>query len=282
MLQDMDHGRLENEYRHISPDDGDRIVCFRGNAVLLKEDFALPALYDILEPARNWLRWREEGFAYLFRYQDENYYLWLGEADTEILSGWQEIPMRMLMGQVPKVLSYPLLTAWHLFNWYRNNRFCGRCGGAVRHDTAERMLRCRDCGNMIFPRISPAIITGVTNGDQLLLTKYAGRVGTRYALVAGYTEIGETLEQTVAREVMEEVGLRVKNIRYYKSQPWGIDGNVLMGFYCDLDGDDTIHLDQQELSVGEWHSRSELPNQDDGLTLTQEMIRIFREGKEPH
>ena len=134
---------------------------------------------------------------------------------------------------------------------------------------------------MIFPRISPAIIVGVTDGDRLLMSKYAGRDYTNYALIAGYTEIGETLEQTVQREVMEEVGLKVKNIRYYKSQPWGIDGNILMGFYCDLDGDDTIHLDRKELSLAEWHLRGTLPTKDDHVSLTREMIRIFDEGKEP-
>ena len=143
------------------------------------------------------------------------------------------------------------------------------------------MLRCPVCGDMIFPRISPAVIVAITDGDRLLMSKYAGRGFTRYALIAGYTEIGETMEQTVTREVMEEVGLRVKNIRYYKSQPWGIDGNVLMGFYCDLDGDDTIHLDEKELALAEWHYRGALPAKDDGLTLTREMIRVFDEGREP-
>ena len=134
---------------------------------------------------------------------------------------------------------------------------------------------------MIFPRISPAVIVGITDGDRLLMSKYAGRGFTRYALIAGYTEIGETLEQTVQREVMEEVGLKVKNIRYYKSQPWGIDGNVLMGFYCDLDGDDTIHIDEKELALAEWHHRGALPAKDDGLTLTRAMIRAFDEGNYP-
>jgi len=143
------------------------------------------------------------------------------------------------------------------------------------------MLRCPDCGNMIFPRISPAVIVGITDGDRLLMSKYAGRSYTHYALIAGYTEIGETMEQTVQREVMEEVGLKVKNIRYYKSQPWGVDGNVLMGFYCDLDGDDTIHIDEKELALAEWHHRRAIPSQDDGISLTREMIRVFEEGREP-
>ena len=91
----------------------------------------------------------------------------------------------------------------------------------------------------------------------------------------------QDLEQTVAREVMEEVGLRVKNLRYYKSQPWGVDGNVLMGFYCDVDGDDTIHIDENELSMADWYPRDNLPAHDDGISLTREMIRVFGEGKEP-
>jgi NAD+ diphosphatase len=125
------------------------------------------------------------------------------------------------------------------------------------------------------------VIVGVTDGDRLLMSKYAGRDYTHYALIAGYTEIGETLEQTVAREVLEEVGLKVKNIRYYNSQPWGIDGNILMGFYCDLDGDDCIHIDEKELALAEWHTRGALPAKDDGMTITREMIRVFDEGKEP-
>jgi NAD+ diphosphatase len=80
---------------------------------------------------------------------------------------------------------------------------------------------------------------------------------------------------------MEEVGLKVKNIRYYNSQPWGIDGNILMGFYCDLDGDDTVHLDENELASAEWFDRNNLPAKDDGISLTREMIRIFGESKEP-
>ena len=155
------------------------------------------------------------------------------------------------------------------------------CTEALRDSETERALICPECGRIRYPKICPAVIVAVRSGEKLLLTKYAGRAFTRYALVAGFTEIGETLEQTVAREVMEEVGLKVKNIRYYKSQPWGIDGNILMGFYCDLDGDDTIHLDESELSVGQWHTRGSIPAKDDSYSLTREMIRVFDEGLHP-
>ena len=96
------------------------------------------------------------------------------------------------------------------------------------------------------------------NGDRILLTKYAGRDFAHYALIAGFTEIGETFEDTVRREVMEEAGIRVKNIRYYKSQPWGIVDDLLAGFFCDVDGDPTIHMDSSELKEAAWHTRDEI------------------------
>lgn len=173
------------------------------------------------------------------------------------------------------------MTAWHLYCWYRDSRFCGRCGTATVHDGKERMMRCPACGNMIFPRIAPACIIALTHGDKLILSKYANRSYTRYGLLAGFVEIGETAEECVAREVMEEVGLRVKNIRYYKSQPWGIAGNLSIGYFCDLDGDDRVTLDETELASAEWFDRRALPAQDDGISLTREMIRVFGEGKEP-
>ena len=80
---------------------------------------------------------------------------------------------------------------------------------------------------------------------------------------------------------MEEVGLKVKNIRYYKSQPWGVDGNLLLGYYCDLDGSDQIRLEQDELAMADWFDRDNLPAKDDGISLTREMIRVFGEGREP-
>ena len=140
-----------------------------------------------------------------------------------------------------------------------------------------RMLKCPDCGNMIFPKICPAVIVVVTDKDRILLTKYVGRTYKNYALIAGYTEIGETAEETVEREVMEEVGLKVKNIKYYKSQPWALSGSLLTGFFCELDGDDNIKLDEDELAVGTWVKASDIDFEDDGISLTREMILKFRD-----
>ena len=111
------------------------------------------------------------------------------------------------------------------------------------------------------------------------MSKYAGRAYKKYALLAGFTEIGETVEETVAREVMEEVGLKVRNIRYYKSQPWAFSDTLLMGFYCDLDGSDKITLDRDELSLAEWFEREEIPVEPSRDSLTNEMIMKFKQGE---
>ena len=121
---------------------------------------------------------------------------------------------------------------------------------------------------------------GVKNGDKLLLTKYANRTYKRYALIAGFTEIGETVEETVKREVMEEVGLQVKNIQYYKSQPWGFDSNLLLGFFCDVAEEQEITLDQEELACAEWVDREDIPEYKEGLSLTHEMMLVFKNGLE--
>lgn len=278
MLQDLDTGRLENEFRNISASPEDTVLCFHQGQVLLcrsaDNTLTLPTLADLTSaeptvPPR-----------YLFRMPEQNYFLWT-DAPVPPTGRFSYEPARQLRQLNSKEICYAIMTGWHLYNWYRCNRICGCCGTPTEHDTKERMLRCPGCGNMIFPRISPAVIVAVTNGEKLLLSKYAGRTYTRYALLAGYTEIGETIEQTVHREVMEEVGLRVKNLRYYKSQPWGVDGNVLMGFFCDVDGSDEIHIDENELSMADWYPRDNLPAHDDGISLTREMIRVFEEGREP-
>ena len=287
MLQDLEYGRLENEFRNLEPTAQDIVVCFEDNQALVKRNaddtLQLPTYGDVMAWAweENWPHWNEAEVQYVFRLHDVNYFIWMGQAGKcgDPAYGYETV--RNLRQLTSKNICFAIMTAWHLFVWYRDNRFCGRCGTLAVHDNRERMMRCPDCGNMIFPKIAPAVIIAVTNGDKLLLSRYAGRAYNRYALIAGFTEIGETAEQTVQREVMEEVGLRVKNVRYYKTQPWGVESDLLLGYFCDLDGDDAIQLDQMELSMAEWFERDSVPAEDDGISLTREMIRVFVEGREP-
>ncbi len=224
---------------------------------------------------------------YLFRLDDVDFFrgyveaeslvdvdkTYLDEAGSKWKYQWQ--PRRFFRTAQPKELALAGITGLHLNGWYLKNKFCGACGTGLVMDTRERMMRCPACGNMIYPRINPAVIVGVTDGDRILLTKYRGREYKRYALVAGFTEIGESFEETVRREVMEETGLKVKNIRYYKSQPWGFTDNILAGYFCQVDGGTDIRMDRDELSLAQWVHRDDIDMVNEDLSLTNEMICRF-------
>ena len=219
-----------------------------------------------------------EDYIYLFSVDDERYYL-VRDINREPLSDLTMENTEIFRAADPQYHAFAGITGYQLYNWYKNHKYCGRCGKMMVRDDKERMLRCDSCHNMEFPKICPAVIIGVTDGNRILMSKYAGRTYKKYALLAGFTEIGETVEETVAREVMEEVGLKVKNIRYYKSQPWAFSDTLLMGFYCDLDGSDAITLDREELSLAEWFAREEIPVEPSRDSLTNEMIIKFKMGE---
>ncbi len=284
MLQDLDFGRMDNQYRNETPRAGDAVICVKGGGILLDrrspDRCTLPRYEQVLQWSRHWTHWHEQPFRYAFTLQDVRCFLWMGDAG-EAAEGFDYEPASSVRQVTHKTVCFAAMTGWHIYCWYRDNKFCGRCGAATKHDGKERMMACPNCGNMIFPRIAPACIIGLTHGDKLMLSRYANRGFTRYGLLAGFIEIGETAEECVAREVMEEVGLKVKNVRYYKSQPWGIAGNLSVGYFCDLEGDDKVTLDENELAEAQWFPRDALPCEDDGFSLTREMIRIFGEGKEP-
>ena len=198
----------------------------------------------------------------------------LSENDTLAL-----YPTSVIRDLEPLWVAFAAANGAELHRFYRGSRFCGRCGTAAMKSKKERAMFCPSCGNTVYPKIAPAVIVAVTDGDKLLLTKYAGREYTRYALVAGYTEFGETLEETVRREVMEEVGLKVKNIRYYKNQPWAFSDSMLVGFFAELDGSPQIYLDETELSTAVWMKREDIPGDYTNVSLTHEMILLFKHGQ---
>lgn len=303
MIQDIYPSRLNNQYTAYSPVDEDIVFFFQGSSLLAKYEDEETLVYPQYKEFVKGITLQENKdsvdnytFIYLLSVDDTRYFLaekkgellkgqYIGEmADASIhkeyaavVEGFDFVGVNSFRKAKPKAIAFAAITAYHIYGWYRDNHFCGRCGGHTVHDSKERMVRCTSCGNMIFPKICPAVIVAVTDNDRILLTKYAGRMYRNYALIAGFNEAGETLEQTVEREVMEEVGLNVKNIRYYKSQPWGLSGSLLSGFFCELDGDDKITLQEDELSLGTWVKADELDLEDDGISLTREMIIKFRD-----
>ena len=137
---------------------------------------------------------------------------------------------------------------------------------------------CPECGQTEYPKISPAIIVAIKNKDKLLMSRYARGTYRNYALIAGFVEIGETFEDCVRREVMEEVGLKVKNIRYYKSQPWAFSDTEMIGFTAELDGDAPIRLAADELSEAGWFTRDEIVESGHYIRVGHELMKAFKEG----
>lgn len=272
MIQDIAPKKLYNEYQEKTIGDRDFVLVFYKNQLWIKKqekEICFPRYEEVRESLQ------QNSPIYLFRVDETNYFL--AEATEWNQKDGELVSLHQVRGCRPKEYVLAAATAWHLYVWYKDNHFCGRCGSETVRDTRERMLFCPHCGNRIYPKIAPAVIVAVTHKEHILLTQYANRTYKKYALVAGFTEIGETIEETVKREVMEEVGLQVKNIQYYKSQPWGFDSNLLLGFFCEVDGDTDIVMDKEELSLARWVHKSQVPIYEEHLSLTHEMMQVFRD-----
>lgn len=284
MIQDIAPYVFDNHYESYEPESDSFMIFVKNNETLaLQKDSnvsfpEISMLNDFPNSSSLALEIREKAI-YLFAISNRKFFLVENESlESRLIElGYAYLPLYTFRVCKPKHFSFAAITAAQLALWYRENRLCGCCGKPFKKDDKERMLRCDDCGIQLYPKISPAVIIAVTNGDKLLLSKYAGREYTHYALLAGFTEIGETIEDTVRREVMEEVGLKVKNLQFYKSQPWSLSSSILFGFYCELDGSDEIHIDKNELSLAEWVDRKDLPVYQDDISLTYEMIANFRD-----
>ena len=180
----------------------------------------------------------------------------------------------------PVFMVFAGATGYHIRNWRRVSTHCGCCGAATVPSETERAFVCTECGYTMYPHIAPAVIVAVTCGDRLLLVKNLHRPkNVRLELVSGYVEVGESFEHAVHREVFEEVGLRVKNVRFYKDQPWGISGAHMIGYVAEVDGDDTVVRQEEEISEAKWYSREEIPEYRNRLSVGSEMILMFKQGK---
>lgn len=277
MIQDIYPHIYRNEFETTLPTAEDILCIVAEGEILVKETengIVYPTCKDFEKLGSL------ESSHFLFRVDGKPFFLMRLESKV-IFEGYVWANRKYFRTSKPKYLSFAGVTALQLAGWYNSNRFCGKCATPMIRDNKERMVKCPNCGQMVYPRINPAVIIGIYNGEKLLLTQYRNGPTTNFALVAGFTEIGETLEQTVIREVKEEVGLNVKNIHYYKSQPWCFTDTLLAGFYCELDGDSTIKLEQDELKFGGWFNRDELKIiKNNDMSLTNEMINYFRDNPE--
>lgn len=272
MIQDIGQHQFFNQWEQTTPQPDDFIFFFDKRDVLLSEDGGLPRYSEVAELS-------VPEYRFLFRVDRERFFLAWTDDRVE-LTGYSYQLARSFRFIRPMHRTLAGYTAIHLNSWYRANRFCGRCGKPMVAGTDERKMVCPHCKNVVYPRLNPSVIVAVTDKDRLLMIRYNQKthVVRHFVLIAGFVEIGETAEQCVAREVMEEAGVKVKNIRYFASQPWGTDGNLILGYTAELDGDDSITFDHVELDDCRWFERSEVPVPDDDVSVTSELIHRFAAG----
>ncbi len=163
-----------------------------------------------------------------------------------------------------------------LLYWDQNTKFCGVCGGPMKFHT-DISKRCEHCGKEVWPQLATAIIVLVRKGNEVLLVHANNFRTDFYGLVAGFVETGETLEEAVHREVMEETGLHIKNLRYFGSQPWPYPCGLMVGFTADYDSG-KIHLQRSELSKGSWFDKDHLPHIPEKLSIARKLIDAWLEG----
>jgi NAD+ diphosphatase len=195
------------------------------------------------------------------------------EPDNEAPAGCEFSGLRRLFGAVDERLVAVAGRAYQLAEWARTHRYCGACGASTEGMAGERCFRCPACGHMAYPRISPAMMTLVRRGDSILLARHARLPTTRYTALAGFLEAGESIEDAVHREVFEEVGLRVRSLRYFGSQSWPFPHSLMIAFTAEYDSGE-VRVDEREITDARWFGPGDaLPDIPPGISIASALIR---------
>jgi NAD+ diphosphatase len=275
MIQDIFPHQFDNQYKaNQAVTETDRVFYFEGNQLLVKTEGG----QLLLPQQKDFPGLPVQAATFLFTLNDASCFL-IRDKPTTIPPGFEYKDMNFMRAIDQPELAWAALAAFQLMNWYAQNKFCGKCGSPMQHKAEERALACPDCKNLVFPKISPAVITAILCGDKILLARNASFTNNRFALIAGYVDVGETLEQAVRREIKEEVGLEITRLHYYKSQPWPLSGSLMVGFIAEADDRQPICIDHKEIVEAGWFSRDELPNHPNNSSIAGEMIEKFKKGE---
>jgi NAD+ diphosphatase len=192
-------------------------------------------------------------------------------ADAIAPEGLAFVAVRSLFSEMSDSLFNVIARALEIVEWDRTHRFCGACGAPTAPKDRQRAMECTACGRLSFPRISPAMIVAVSRGSEILLARANRFAPGMFSVLAGFVEPGETLEQCVRREVREETGIEVGNIRYVASQPWPFPDSLMIGFTADYVSGD-IRVDPSEIAEARWFSVDALPTLPGPITIARRLI----------
>lgn len=295
MIHKIEPHKYYPEFRNQEPKTTDYLLLFDGEKVYLPgknisssdaAQLSLPTfeevhrLLSVRQPMDRFFLDSE----YLFSIDDRAFYRKTAEdAGALMIPDDHLYPSGVFRNFEPEYLAFAGITATQINRFRLDRRYCGRCGHPTVPSTTERACICPECGQIEYPKISPAVIIAIvdTGRDKILLTRYAGGSYRHWALVAGFVEVGETFKGAARREIMEEVGLKVSDLVYYKSQPWSFSDSAMIGFFAKLDGDPAITLQESELGEAKWFSRDEVSDLPSTISVGQEMISLFKNGGDP-
>jgi len=276
MIHEIFPHRFNNHFVAASAmGDDDIVLYYRDNSLLVKtynDVIELPRKKDFPSlPA-------DVKKAFLCTIDDVSCFL-VHDCPETTTDGFEYKEIRFFRTHQHKGHAWIAIVGIQVMNWYSKNRFCGTCGTATIEKPDERAIVCPTCNAVVYPNISPAIIVAITCNDKLLLARNANFTESWYSLIAGFVDVGESLEETVKREVKEEVGLDVTTIRYYKSQPWPFSGSMMIGFIAEANDTQPICCDTIEITEAAWFNRGNLPNHPPVLSIAGEMIERFDRGE---
>lgn len=198
---------------------------------------------------------------------------WSAEVDAQAQApqGLVFRELRSLYGAVEEGVFLLAGRAFQVVMWDQSHQFCGRCGTSTKDIEGERAKICPKCGFISYPRICPAVITAVIKEGRILLAHAPHFPANWYSIIAGFVEPGETLEECVHREIMEEVGITVKNVRFFGSQPWPFPNSLMIGFFAEYESGE-LHVDGKEIADAGWYSVDGLPSLPPQLSIARRMI----------
>lgn len=270
MIHEIAPHKLHNAFRTQDPTPYDYFIRIRNNKILLKKNasnFTIPRIKDFPELPCH----------YLMAIDGCSYFLDDSEDNAPISNNYEFVPNRILRTLDDRLERLGGSVAFHIAHWESLNKFCGSCGQAMERSKSERAMVCPHCHNTVYPRISPVVIVAVHNADKLLMARNLDHPDkSRLFLISGFVEIGESLEQAVHREVMEEAGINIKNVKYFDSQPWPFSDSLIAGFTAELDGDETLKIQESEIEIATWVQRKDIPEYDTSVSISSCLIEDFR------